>query len=120
MAGTTGTPMLDFFAYLADHPRDFTRREWVFRAVDARVANPAGSRVFFLGGGPGSEIASVKIGALEIGDLSPRKAFAHMAALAQSGTCLATFHVAGIPYACVVAPMGTPSSRPARWGDYIF
>jgi len=46
-------PPLDFSKYITDRTRDFTGREWVFRAIDNWLADPEGSRVFLLTGEPG-------------------------------------------------------------------
>ena len=47
-------PPIDFSEYVVERTRDFTGREWVFKAVDAWLAEPAGSRTFLLVGGPGT------------------------------------------------------------------
>jgi len=44
---------LDFFADLAKHVPQFTGRKWVFDRIDAWLANPTGSKVFWITGPPG-------------------------------------------------------------------
>src|SRR6266566_6915253 len=45
---------LDFSTYLLDRTRNFTGREWVFKAINDWLADPNGSRFFLLKGEPGS------------------------------------------------------------------
>lgn len=45
---------IDFSAYIADRTRNFTGREWVFRAIHDWLSDPHGSRYFLLTGEPGS------------------------------------------------------------------
>jgi type II secretory pathway predicted ATPase ExeA len=55
MMGRSETkPILDFTHYLAERTRDFTGREWVFRAINDWLGDADGSRVFMLTGEPGS------------------------------------------------------------------
>src|SRR5215211_1912850 len=46
--------MSNFASYVSDRTRDFTGREWVFRAINDWLAKTDGSRVFLLTGKPGS------------------------------------------------------------------
>jgi hypothetical protein len=45
---------IDFSNYIADRTRNFTGREWVFRAIHEWLSDPDGSRYFLLTGEPGS------------------------------------------------------------------
>ncbi len=44
----------DYTALIVDRMRAFTGREWAFAAIDRWLADPAGKRIFFLGGVSGS------------------------------------------------------------------
>jgi AAA ATPase domain len=45
---------LRFSAVITDRVRDFTGREWAFKAIDDWLTNAEGPRIFFLTGAPGS------------------------------------------------------------------
>ena len=44
---------LDFSGYIAERARDFTGREWVFKALDDWLADAEGTSFFLLTGKPG-------------------------------------------------------------------
>ncbi len=47
-------PVIDFSRYIEERTAQFQGREWVFKELDAWLANPGGSRAFLLTGEPGS------------------------------------------------------------------
>ena len=46
-------PVIDYGSYIAERTKDFTGREWAFRAIDDWLGDPGGARVFMLTGKPG-------------------------------------------------------------------
>jgi len=54
VARNSNRPIPDFTDYVTDRTRDFTGREWAFRAVNDWLDNPEGPRFFVLTGEPGS------------------------------------------------------------------
>lgn len=46
--------IIDFTEYISERTRDFTGREWVFKAINDWLTNPKLSRYFLLTGEPGS------------------------------------------------------------------
>ena len=50
---------IDFSDYIADRTKNFTGREWVFRAIHEWLSDPDGSRYFLLSGDPGSGKTSI-------------------------------------------------------------
>jgi hypothetical protein len=51
--------ILDSSTHIVERTKDFTGREWVFRAIDDWLGDPHRSRVFFLIGAPGSGRSSI-------------------------------------------------------------
>ncbi|MGZ3626951.1 MAG: P-loop domain-containing protein [Ktedonobacteraceae bacterium] len=47
-------PGLDFRGLIAERTRDFIGRDWIFAEIDVWLADPTGSRYFFIAGSPGS------------------------------------------------------------------
>ena len=50
---------IDFSDYIVDRTKNFTGREWVFRAIHEWLSDPDGSRYFLLTGEPGSGKTSI-------------------------------------------------------------
>lgn len=51
---TESSTALEFSGYITERTQEFTGREWVFRAIDSWLADPAARPVFLLTGEPGS------------------------------------------------------------------
>jgi hypothetical protein len=51
---TESATALDFSAYITERTRDFTGREWLFKAFDDWLADPDAPQAFLLTGNPGS------------------------------------------------------------------
>src|SRR6266571_2045515 len=47
-------PVIDFTTYVDESTHNFTGREWVFKKIDAWLADPQAGRFFLLTGKPGS------------------------------------------------------------------
>jgi WD40 repeat protein len=96
----------DYTALIVDRTRDFTGRGWVFSAIDQWLADPAGKRVFFLGGDPGSGKTAVAARLVQIarGEVSPDPC-PHLAraGLAYYHFCQAQDDAAAEPTAFVVS-----------------
>jgi WD40 repeat protein len=73
-------PTLDFSTYIAKHTRDFTGREWVFRAINNWLADPEGSRIFLLTGEPGCGKTAIagRLVQFSQGTAPPREGLAHL------------------------------------------
>jgi hypothetical protein len=58
--------LLDFTPLIAERTRDFTGREWVFKAIAAWLADPEGDRVFLVTGGPGTGKTAIAARAVQM------------------------------------------------------
>src|SRR5215470_2495659 len=104
----------DYTELILDRTQDFTGRDWVFAKIDAWLGNPAGSRVFFLSGGPGSGKSAIAARLAQVvrgeapADSCPR--------LAQTG--LAYYHFCQAQYDAVIEPVGFVKSLSLSLANY--
>jgi len=66
-------PVIDYTNYITEHTRDFTGREWVFRAINDWLGDPEGTRFFVVSGEPGSGKTSLagRLFQFAQGDVAP-------------------------------------------------
>jgi predicted ATPase len=60
---------LDFSDYIDERTRGFTGREWVFKAIDLWLKQPAGSSCFLLTGEPGSGKSAIAARLAQVSDV---------------------------------------------------
>ncbi len=80
MAQNTSKPVIDFTSHINDRTINFTGREWVFKAIDDWLADPARSRFFLLVGEPGSGKTAIacRLFQLSQGTVPPPDGLAHL------------------------------------------
>jgi tetratricopeptide (TPR) repeat protein len=73
--------LIDFGSYITDHTRDFTSREWVFKAINDWLASVDGSRSFLLTGKPGSGKTAIvsRLSQFTQGTVLPPDGLTHLA-----------------------------------------
>jgi SpoVK/Ycf46/Vps4 family AAA+-type ATPase len=93
--------MPDFTQLIEERTRQFTGREWVFRAVDQWLGGGSGGRIFLLTGGPGTgktaiaaRVAQMHTGVVESKEFSRLRK-----------DCLAYFHFCQAGSDATLAPL---------------
>jgi hypothetical protein len=81
-SATPSAQLLDFSQHIADHAKDFTGREWVFREIDKWLADANAARFFIITGAPASGKTAIAAMLTRLRDLAAY----HFCVASQSNT----------------------------------